>query len=94
MIQLGNTNAINSITIKGLFSAGDDTMETLTIDSDNVGTYTSIADDGNSGTITLSKNGGSYNVFSSPLVLVSTDTLTVKRTSSTLAGYYKLTGTN
>jgi len=81
------------IFIKGLFKAGSDTMETLTIDSDSAGTYTSISDDGSSGSITLSKNGGAFAAFSSPLALVATDTLDVKRTVDTAAGFFKLTGT-
>jgi hypothetical protein len=81
------------IFIKGLFKASSDTMETLTIDADSAGTYTSIADDGSSGTITLSKNGGAFAAFSSPLALVATDTLDVKRTVDTSAGFFKITGT-
>jgi len=81
------------IFIKGLFKASSDTMETLTIDSDSAGTYTSISDDGSSGSITLSKNGGAFAAFSSPLALVATDTLDVKRTVDTAAGFFKLTGT-
>jgi hypothetical protein len=81
------------IFIKGIFKAGSDTMETLTIDSDSAGTYTSIADDGSSGSITLSKNGGAFAAFSSPLALVATDTLVAKRSTSTNAGFFKLTGT-
>jgi hypothetical protein len=84
---------LRDIFIKGLFKAGSDTMETLTIDSDSAGTYTSISDDGSSGSITLSKNGGAFAAFSSPLALVATDTLDVKRTVDTAAGFFKLTGT-
>ena len=68
-------------------------METLKIDSDNAGTYTSITDNGASGSITLSKNGGAFVAFSSPLVLASTDTLVVKRTVTTAVGDFKLIGT-
>jgi hypothetical protein len=84
---------LRDIFIKGLFKAGSDTMETLTIDSDSAGTYTSISDDGSSGSITLSKNGGAFAAFSSPLALVATDTLVAKRSTSTSAGFFKLTGT-
>jgi hypothetical protein len=95
---VGNTLTIEvpqpkDIFIKGLFKSGSDTMETLTIDADSAGTYTSITDDGGSGSITLSKNGGSFAAFSSPLVLANTDTLVVKRTTTTSAGFFKLTGT-
>jgi hypothetical protein len=93
---VGNTLTITlpkTVFIKGLFKAGNDTMETLTIDVDNAGTYTSITDDGGSGSITLSKNAGAFAAFSNPLVLANTDTLVVKRTTSTSAGFFKLTGT-
>jgi hypothetical protein len=81
------------IFIKGIFASGNDTMESLTIDSDTAGTFTSITDDGASGSITLSKNGGSFVAFSSPLVLASTDTLVVKRTVTSAIGNFKLIGT-
>ena len=87
------TPQIKDIFIKGIFAIGNDTMETLTIDSDTEGTYTSITDDGSSGTITLSKNGGAFGAFSSPFVLVATDTLVVKRTVTTAIGNFKLIGT-
>jgi hypothetical protein len=93
---VGNTLTITlpkEVFIKGLFKSGSDTMETLTIDAESAGTFTSIADDGGSGSITLSKNGGSFASFSSPLVLANTDTLVVKRTTTTSAGFFKLTGT-
>jgi len=93
---VGNTLTITlplEVFIKGLFASGSDTMETLTIDAESAGTFTSITDDGGSGSITLSKNGGSFAAFSSPLVLANTDTLVVKRTTTTSAGFFKLTGT-
>ena len=92
----GRTLAITlpkQVFIKGIFKAANDTMETLTIDADNAGTYTSITDDGGSGSITLSKNGGAFATFSSPLVLAVSDTLVVKRTTTTNLGFYKITGT-
>ena len=93
---VGNTLTITlpkEVFIKGLFKSGSDTMETLTIDAESAGTFTSITDDGGSGSITLSKNGGAFAAFSSPLTLVNTDTLVVKRTTTTSAGFFKLTGT-
>ena len=93
-----NTNIVatpstNDVFLKGLFAATIADMPQLIIDSDNAGTFTSISDDGASGTITLSINGGAYAVFSSPLVLSASDTLDVKRTVSTATGHFKLTGT-
>ena len=87
------TLSSNDINLKGVFDVDVADMPQLTIDADSAGTYTSISDDGSSGSITLSVNGGGYSAFSSPLVLVATDTLDVKRTVSTASGYYKLTGT-
>jgi hypothetical protein len=81
------------IEIMGLWGSGETDMDTLTITSFTAGTYTSISDDGGSGSITLSINGGAYAAFSSPLVLVATDTIDVKRTVSTGDGYFILTGT-
>jgi hypothetical protein len=88
-----NITLHKEVFIKGLFKSGNDTMETLTIDAESAGTFTSITDDGGSGSITLSKNGGAFAAFSSPLVLANTDTLVVKRTTTTSAGFFKLTGT-
>jgi hypothetical protein len=93
---VGNTLTITlpkEVFIKGLFKSGSDTMETLTIDAESAGTFTSTTNDGGSGSITLSKNGGAFAAFSSPLVLANTDTLVVKRTTTTSAGFFKLTGT-
>jgi hypothetical protein len=93
---VGNTLTITlpkEVFIKGLFKSGNDTMETLTIDAESAGTFTSTTNDGGSGTITFSKNGGAFAAFSSPLVLANTDTLVVKRTTTTSAGFFKLTGT-
>jgi hypothetical protein len=88
-----NITLPKEVFIKGLFKSGSDTMETLTIDAESAGTFTSTTNDGGSGTITFSKNGGAFAAFSSPLVLANTDTLVVKRTTTTSAGFFKLTGT-
>ena len=79
--------------ITGYFAAGDGVMNALTIDALTQGTYTSISDDGSSGTITLSINGGAYAAFSNPLILEVGDTLEVKRSIDTGDGYYRLQGT-
>jgi hypothetical protein len=88
-----NITLPKEVFIKGLFKSGSDTMETLTIDAESAGTFTSTTNDGGSGSITFSKNGGAFAAFSSPLVLANTDTLVVKRTTTTSAGFFKLTGT-
>ena len=84
---------VQDIFIKAQFKLGNDTMETLTIDSDSAGVYTATTNDGSSGTITFNKNGGGYVAFSNPLTLVATDTLIIKRTITTAAGWVKITGT-
>jgi hypothetical protein len=64
-----------------------------TVTADMAGVFTATTNDGSSGTITFSKNGGSFVAFSSPLTLVATDTLAVKRTTSTALGWVKINGT-
>lgn len=81
-----------SVVILGYFDVDVADMPQLTIDSDNSGTYTSITDDGASGTITFSINGGAYAAFSSPFDLTVGDTLDVKRTISTASGYFRIEG--
>jgi hypothetical protein len=63
------------------------------VTADMAGTFTATTNDGSSGTITFSKNGGSFVAFSSPLVLATSDTLAVKRTTSTALGWVKINGT-
>lgn len=87
------TPSAKDLFLKGIFANGNDTMETLTIDADNAGTYTSISDDGASGTITLDINGGGFGAFVNPTVLAVNDVLIVKRTVTTASGWFKLTGT-
>lgn len=91
--QVINVTLSKALFMKGIWGSGVDELGVITIDADNAGTYTSITSDGSSGTITFSKNGGSYAAFSNPLVLAASDTLNVKRTVTTAAGYYKITGT-
>lgn len=83
----------NSTFIKGVFIAGGATLPEITIDSDLAGTYTSISDDGSSGSISISINGAEFIAFVSPLLLSDSDTLIVKRMDSTAIGWYKITGT-
>ncbi len=59
----------------------------------NNGSYTATTNDGSSGTITFSKNGGAFAAFSSPLVLASGDTIRVRRTTATTQGWVQITGT-
>jgi hypothetical protein len=90
--QIGPGRNDNFVFIKGVFPPGVDTLN-LTIDPDSYGTFTSISDDGSSGTITVSKNGSTYSSFNSPLTLSSSDTWDVKRTITGATGWYKIKGT-
>jgi hypothetical protein len=92
-VDIELTPTPQDIFIEALFSSGNDTMETLTITSTTAGTYTSTTNDGSSGTITFSINGGSFAAFSNPTTLVATDTLVIKRTTTTGAGWVRITGT-
>jgi hypothetical protein len=87
------TLAGNDIFVKGIFDAGLSTLPVITIDSDSEGTYTSITDDGSSGSITLNINSTGFAPFVNPTTLSIGDTLEVQRTVSTATGFYKITGT-
>lgn len=81
------------IFLRFMLAAGDDTSLLHTVDSDSAGTYTAITDDGSSGTITVSINGGAFAAFSNPTTLVATDTIQVRRTTFSAAGWVKISGT-
>lgn len=87
------TPQVKSVFIKFGFEAGDDETGALTIDADNAGTFTSTSDDGSSGTITYNVNGGGFAAFVNPTVLAISDTIAAKRTTTTGAGYAKISGT-
>lgn len=79
--------------LKGVFASGDTDMEQLTIDTDSAGTYDTETTDGSSGTITYSVNGGAFETLAAKggsITLADTDTLDVKRTVSSAAGFFKL----
>lgn len=71
---------------------GNDTSGLWT-NAGTTATFTSISDDGSSGTITVSVNGGSYAAFSNPTVITNGQTLQVKRTITTGVGTVTVTGT-
>ena len=83
----------NEINFKGLFIGTDEEFPEITIDADNAGTYTSISDDGGSGSIELNINSGGYGAFVNPTTLSVGDTFQVRRTTFTADGFFKLTGT-
>jgi hypothetical protein len=84
------TPQVKSLFLKGIFAAGSDTMQTITIDADNAGTYTTLTQDGASGTISYTVNGSPATL---PFTLNIGDTLVVVRTSFASAGFYKISGT-
>jgi hypothetical protein len=87
------TPQVKSLFIKFGFEATNDETGTLTIDSDNAGTFTSTSDDGSSGDITYNVNGGGFAAFVNPTALSIGDTIAAKRTITTGAGFAKITGT-
>lgn len=79
-------------TIYFAFDSGDDTSALFT-NPDTTLTLTALAQDGASGTITVSVNGGSYAAFVNPTTVTNGQTLQVKRTSTGSAGSVTITGT-
>lgn len=76
------------------FDSGTDTSGLFTVlTNQSEGTYTALLQDGGSGVITISINGGAYASFVNPTVFVNGDTIQVKRTVDTNPGYVILTGT-
>ena len=71
---------------------GDDTSGEFT-NSGTALTLTAISDDGGSGTITVSVNGGAYAAFVNPTLVANGETLQVRRTTTTGVGTVTLTGT-
>jgi hypothetical protein len=90
---VGSTVTVNvprDVFIKGLFAAGNDQMEQFTVDADSAGTYTTITDDGSSGTISLEVNGSPATL---PFTLAIGDTLDAERSTFTASGFFKIIGT-
>jgi hypothetical protein len=85
-----------STTIRGLFPAGvdgTDALSVITIVSGMEGTYTSITDDGGSGALSVIINSIAILSPFVPFTLNIGDTLQVTRATSTSDGYYEITGT-
>lgn len=90
-------NAIVCTVIKTLelyfaFEAGDDTSA-LATNGGTTWTLTAISDDGASGAITVSDNGGAYGAFVNPTTIANAETIQVKRVTTTGAGWVLITGT-
>jgi hypothetical protein len=88
--RLPSTPQVKSLFLKGIFAAGSDTMQTITIDADNAGTYTTLTQDGSSGTIAFTVNGSPAAL---PFTLNVGNTLVVVRSLFASAGFYKISGT-
>jgi hypothetical protein len=85
--------ATNEINLRFSFAINESVSYTETIDAFSAGTYTALTQDGASGSITISINGGAFAVAVLPLALVATDTIAVLRTTIAAAGYVNLEGT-
>jgi hypothetical protein len=84
------TPQVKDLFLKGIFAAGSDTMQTITIDADNAGTYTALSQDGGSGTISFTVNASPATL---PFTLNIGDTLVTVRTTFASLGFYKISGT-
>ena len=83
----GTANYTAPIPIKMGWGAGDaDTLEWTVTDAE-AGTYNSYTQDGGSGTITYSKNGAAFAALSGTITLAVGNTIKVRRTTTTNAGY-------
>ena len=73
--------------LKFSFSPYDQGSDLWTVTADEAGTYDTYTQDGSSGTITYSKNGGAFVALSGTITLAVGDTIQVKRTTITAAGW-------
>jgi len=73
--------------LKFAFGPYDQGSDLWTVTADEAGTYNAYTQDGGSGTITYSKNGGAFTALSGTITLAVGDTIQVKRTTITAAGW-------
>ena len=73
--------------LKFSFSPYDQGSDLWTVTADEAGTYDTYTQDGGSGTITYSKNGGAFTALSGTITLAVDNTIQVKRTTITAAGW-------
>jgi hypothetical protein len=88
-ITIRKISCPKDVFIKGIFAASESQMQSLTIDADNAGTYTTLTQDGGSGTITFEINSTPATL---PFTLSASDVLDVFRTTGTSLGNYKIIG--
>ena len=82
-------NITAPIPLKFGWGAGNADTLVWTVTDDEAGTYNTYTPTGTNGTLTYSKNGGGYAALSGTIVLAVSDTITVRRTTTTNAGSVK-----
>jgi hypothetical protein len=75
--------------IRGNFQANRGVLDTFVVDASSAGVYTGTTNDGGSGTVTITVNGGA---ISFPQTLAIGDTINVSRSTTTSIGWYQLNG--
>lgn len=85
----GSTNYTAPIPLKFGWGAGNSDTLTWTVTDDEAGTYSTYTNDGGSGTLTYSKNGGAFAALSGSITLAVGNTVVVRRTITTNAGWSK-----
>jgi|GEM_PF-2099864 hypothetical protein len=83
----GTANYTAPIPLKFGWGAGNADTLTWTVSADEAGTYTAYTSDGGSGTINYSKNGGGFASVTGSITLAVSDTIVVRRTITTNAGW-------
>jgi hypothetical protein len=78
-----------AIPLKFGWAAGNGDTLTWTVTTDEAGTYGTYTPTGTNGTITYSKNGGGYAALSGSITLAVSDTIIIRRTTTTSAGSVK-----
>lgn len=73
-----------------LFDLADGQTLAATVDSTTAGTYTVLTSDGASGTLTFSKNGGSFAAIGAGITLAAGDTIRARRTVTTASGWVRI----
>ena len=86
ILSNASENIIAPIPLKFGWDAGDADTTIWTVTDDEAGTYGTYTQTGTNGTVTYSKNGGSYTALSGSISLAVGDTITVRRTTTTNAG--------
>ena len=74
-----------------IFDLADGETLAATVDGTTAGTYTVLASDGGSGTITFSRNGGAFAAIGSGILLAAGDNIRCRRTTTTASGWVRIT---